>query len=270
MGCKKMKSLFLTTHWLEFARLKQRLWLLAILLILFGISLGSCGDLAVQMTSSAEGPMQNPLLEQAPLAGFCAMALLGGYLILAFVPLRERAEWESGWFQMVAMGDYSFRQIEWVRMLWYLCLAAAYLLAVFILAGIYAVTEGFAMGFLLQLALVFCFWFAAFMPPTIALAQFLSAINTAYHFQPGGRSLTLVKNLGALAILLAFYRVATWLHGDAGGLLPPLQLDFYAPFNQMDGFNVSIHLQWELLVASIVLAAGLLVWSALILENVEA
>lgn len=276
-----MKNLFLMISWLELVRNRTRSWLLLIIIIAFSFALSTCGRTEGHFDmQSGSGEFSQSVPDSNPGSGteyslpaaFPPFAITGitfilGFLVLMTIPFRGKQEWEDGQFQMIAMGDHSFYKVELTRFLSYLSLAALFFVAVLLCSGVFCWKyELFPLASILKLQWVAVYKCASFLPLMLAFGILVSAINTAYYRDGNYKLLTLVKYVSCLSFFVLAIKTGEWFEDASHNLLPAMQVFIDIP----GGNHITIALNWEFPVLSILTAVLLIYWAGRILEEVEA
>ena len=279
-----MKQLFLTVAWLEFTRTSVRSWLLLIIVLGYGFFLSSYDlpmasvDIEISTVQSSEliesldqekdlKNNKHHILKQTIKPVVTAAALTLGFIVLMTIPFRGKQEWEDGQFQMIAMGDYSFYQVELVRFLGYLFLSTLFTLAVLFSAGIYLwVHEVATLASIANIQILATYIFIVLVPVLLAFGIFVSAINTAYYREGQGKLLTLIKYVSCLSFFHLTLKAIRSLNEAEGNIIPALRLPISVP----GVFDTHVQVSWVAIILSVAVSAGLLYWAGRILEEVEA
>lgn len=280
-----MKNLITTIAWLEYARVKSRVWLLLSLLVAFSFALSTCGRANMHVdvgqetappivqqdqqdrNAHSQGPSFHELKQSGPFAFFTFITMILGAIVLLTVPFRGRQEWESGMFQMVVMGDYRMHEVEVARVTSYLMLAAAFFLLVILCSSAYVWKYDLLPGdFILKIYFINAYLFVALIPVMLAFGVMVSAVNTAYYQHGSGRTLSFVKYLSCGVFFICLMKSFHWFLKSEFNLLPAMPMQFDIP----GGALVPLTLKWEFPLLTLLLAAFFVFWSGRILEEVEA
>ncbi|SMF22864.1 hypothetical protein SAMN02745866_01453 [Alteromonadaceae bacterium Bs31] len=280
-----MKQLIFTVGWLEFTRTKTRNWLLLLLILGSAFLLLSYGDsvagfqkhhqddrsdfelISPERLADKRG-ISNEFVNLASIPTAAVTAAVGffGFIVLLTIPFRSRQEWEDGQFQMISMGRFNFYQVESARFLSYLSLAVLYYFALLGTSSLYAWLSGVSsMQGIKTMNLLISYFFLALVPLMLSFGIFVSAINTAYYRDGGGKLLTLVKYVSCFCFFVLVLKVFRGVVDRETILFPTLDLHIEIE----NFFEHTARLNFEFLLISLSSAAALLFWSARIMEEVE-
>ncbi|MBQ49606.1 MAG: hypothetical protein CMP10_19660 [Zetaproteobacteria bacterium] len=290
-----MKKLILTIQWLEWIRIKNRIWMLIFILLGFSMFAGSCeqqnvnfnfsysssestnqpqpsasspGIIATQPNTLSDKPQENiysQLMSLLPLVFWTFAALFLGILVLATMPFRGREEWENGQFQLIFMGKYNQIQIQGARFIAYFAITIAFFMAVSINANFLALQkEWLTRETIINFQVLLTYWFFIAVPLMISYGGLISAINIAYYRDGDHKILTLLKYLGSMGLISLLIKAIQFLTNKEMSLFQPTVLNF-----EVNAQAIPIMIYWELLFIAATICAAFIYWSGKILEEVE-
>ena len=271
-----MKKLISTIYWLELQRIKNRIWILAVIVFGFAMFSGSCDQSNFQFEmNSTSSPSDNdpigPVFYESlftilPTVLMTFAALIIGYVVILTIPFRDKEEWENGQFQMQVMGQFSQYQIQAARFLVYLLIATGFFILICINSTLLAwKSDSLDNETIISFQTLVSYWCLALVPLLIAFGCFVSSITMAYYRDGDNKFITLIKYLGSYGFAMILLKVSAWFTDPEKGFFDPNFLVFEVNSRRLD---VGIH--WEFPILTILVATVLLFWSGRILDEVEA